>query len=79
MLFLKFSGLFIKLADQAERPISIVVLKALRKHILRAGEQHPFSVQPEKVRTFPHFSKTVVVGGKHALELPLESVRAGIQ
>ena len=76
MLFCKCICLLIVLADQAERSVSIVVFEFGRQHILRTCEQDPFPVQFKEVRTLPHLTEPVVVGGKHLFKAPFEPVRA---
>ena len=48
-------------------------------HILRAGNQHLFSVQGEEVRTLPHFAVLIAAAVQGADEFPFEAVLAVIE
>ena len=62
--------LFVIITDQAERPIAVMILKSLGKHILRADKQYRAAIKFEEIRAFPHKPKAVVVGRKHLLIFP---------
>ena len=62
--------LFIIITNQAECPVSVMILKSLRKHILRTDKQYCTAVEHEEIRTFPHKSKAVVVFCEHLLIFP---------
>ena len=66
-------------ADQAEGTVAVVVLEALGKHILGAGEQYLFAVQRKEVGAFPHFSETMVILYEYFFEVPVKSVVALIE
>ena len=67
---------FIIGADDADGPVSVVILESLGQHILGAYEQDMLSVQFKEIRAFPHFTITSPVGAQDLLEFPVKSVRA---
>ena len=76
LLLLEHAGLFVEVPDQAQGPVAVVVFEALRQHILRTGEQHPFPVQREKVRALPHPAEAAVIFRQFRLVGPVEAVPA---
>ncbi len=76
---MKFLRLLVKGPDQAQRPVSVMIFKSLRHHILGAGNQHCLTIQHKEVRAFPHPAETALVGGQDPLEFPRKSVRAAVK
>ena len=74
MFIRKMFSFLVHLADQAECAIAVVILKSLRQHILRAAQQHMFSVQFEEIRTLPHKTKAAIITDQDAFILPFKSI-----
>ncbi len=66
-------------ADQAQRPVSVVVLEAPGQHVLGAGEEYLLSVQLEEVRALPHPAEAPVVLRQYPLVLPVQTVGAAVE
>ena len=79
MLFVKTACCLIVISDQAQSPVAVVILKSLRQHILRTGEQYPASVQEKEVRAFPHPAEPAVVLCQLPLIGPVQAVCTGIR
>ncbi len=80
ILFLRKSiRLFIIISDQAERPVTVMILKPLRQHLRRARDQHPFTIECEEIRALPHLAKTLIVHHQYLVILPPEAVRTAVE
>ena len=54
-------------------------LKPFRQHVLRAYQEHGFTIQCKEIRTFPHFSVSVFILCQNADKLPVKTGFTGIQ
>ena len=67
-------GFLIKFTDKAKSSISIVILKAFRKHILRTYQHHIFSIQCKEIRALPHFSEAAIIRKHNRFKFPVISI-----
>ena len=57
-----------------QRSVAIMIFQSFRKHVLRAGQKHIFSVQLKEIRTFPHLSVTILILIQDADKFPLKAI-----
>ena len=77
-LFREDTGIVIAVAQQVEGPVPVVIFKALRKHVLGAGQQHVVSVETEEIRALPHEADAVMILRQRADEAPMNGILAAV-
>ena len=65
---------FIGFSDHADRSVSVMIFKSLRKHKLRTDKQDLFSVKLKEIRAFPHHAEAPVILSQNTDKLPGKSI-----